>query len=462
MISIRFDRPIKRRKHTDQIPFTGADSFLLDLEHETRTFHRASHRSQVVIELAPDLDLARCQERIQQVFYQCPILQASIRRSWAGLAGPYEFYVPTDPPPVPFYLHPEARFWTGPGTTRVPRIFLHLLNRDPVSFQNGEMIRFDVVPDTRSTYLAVTWLHMLFDGHGIELFLQHLGDDSSDPELDHDHETRSLIDLPPLLERFQIQDRWSRRMRNLYGDGLQSPFGQLKSTPQQLRYGVTRYSVNESERCQQIATEEAGFLTPMVFYLAVSIRVHHQLFERRGSVPDLYLVPVPFNLRPRNQSGPMFRTHVSFLWFSVSSSQIQPRKQLINRLAEQRKEQIKNDFPREMAIAMENLKYHPHWLKRTMMRMGGRDEMCSFFFSYTGDFLPDLSQMFGTKFRSGFHSPAVPPSPGSSMIWSVADDQLTMTHVYQARAIEPEELNRIQKDVRREINRSSDELIQER
>ena len=49
--------------------------------------------------------------------------------------------------------------------------------------------------------------------------------------------------------------------------------------------------------------QEAGFLTPMLFYLAATIRAHDAVFRARGSDPVSYVVPLPVNLRPKGSES---------------------------------------------------------------------------------------------------------------------------------------------------------------
>jgi hypothetical protein len=58
-------------------------------------------------------------------------------------------------------------------------------------------------------------------------------------------------------------------------------------------------------------------------------------------------------------------------------------------------------------------------------------ELCSFFFAFTGEFLPEQSHFLGAPILNGFHVAPVPASPGSAAIMSLRDGRLNVTHVQQ-------------------------------
>ena len=84
---------------------------------------------------------------------------------------------------------------------------------------------------------------------------------------------------------------------------LRSLAGPRRRTPQALRYGVDSRSDHETARVVEAARRRAGFLTPMLFYLAAAMRAHHAVFQARGVDPGSYVVPLPVNLRPREGRG---------------------------------------------------------------------------------------------------------------------------------------------------------------
>jgi hypothetical protein len=75
-----------------------------------------------------------------------------------------------------------------------------------------------------------------------------------------------------------------------------------------------------------------------------------------------------------------------------------------------------------------------------MARRHFAGELCSFFFAFTGEFLPGLERFVGAPILNGFHTPSVPASPGSAAIMSIRDGTLNVAHVHQRGALDASEL----------------------
>ena len=210
--------------------------------------------------------------------------------------------------------------------------------------------------------------------------------------------------------------------------------------PQALRYRLTTFSTEESESISELAKKKAGFLTPVMYYMAAAIRAHHRLFMERGKVPESYVVPLPVNTRPRGQEGAIFRTHVSMLWFQVRPAQVEDFDSLLTELKRQRHDAIKRGLVESGSCAIEFARYVPADVFRRLVRRTLGGELCSFFFAFTGGFLDGVDEFFGASIRNGFHAPAVLPSPGSCAAMSVHRGRLNLTHVYQEGALAQEEV----------------------
>ena len=216
--------------------------------------------------------------------------------------------------------------------------------------------------------------------------------------------------------------------------------GPLRRVPQALRYRVDSLSETETERAVAAASRSAGFLTPMLFYLAAALRAHHAVFRARGIDAGSYVVPLPVNLRPKGGEGAIFRTHVSLVWFQVFPEQMDDFGALVADLKAQRVAAIRAGQIENGVHAMDFARFAPRRLYSHMARRSLRGELCSFFFAFTDAFLPGLSRFFGAEIRNGFHVPPVPPSPGSCVAFGLRERRLNSTHVHQRGVLSEREL----------------------
>jgi hypothetical protein len=227
--------------------------------------------------------------------------------------------------------------------------------------------------------------------------------------------------------------------------------GPLRRTPQVLRYGVESYEKEEMRHTVQRAQEQAGFLTPVLFYLAAVIRAHHAVFRERRLVAESYVVPVVANLRPKGAPCAIFRSHVSMLWFQVFPEQVEDFATLLGALKEQRLARIREGFIENGAVAMDFARWAPSRFYARMAERVLKGELASFFFAYTGDFLPGLSHFLGAEIVNGFHAAGVMASPGSAVLLCLRPGRLNVGHVRQQGVFSPAELSTFRVQLRRDL-----------
>jgi hypothetical protein len=434
---------------------TGADCFLRAFDGEVRRKTGASHLSQLVLRLGPGFDAAALRKLLAQVAAEIPIVRAPIGRR-AGVGAPVYRLDRAERAALPHVeVHEEARATSVPGSH--PEIFFRRLN-DTFAIRRGELLRFDVVPyagGAGGTDLAMTWLHMLFDGSGSEAFVAWLDARARGAlaagELPGGDGLGDVSSPPMGAGRGLEAQRWQRHMQGLAARSPRSLAGPLRRVPQELRYELETWTGEETAAITKRASELAGFLTPMLFYLAASIRAHHAVLRARGEDPGSFVVPLPVNLRPKGAEGAIFRNHVSMLWFQVAPEEAETLEGLIEVLKLQRRDAIKAKLIEAGVAAMDYARYAPAPIYSRLARRSFGGELCSFFFAYTDQFLPGLESFLGAPIENGFHVPSVPASPGSSLIFSIRAGRLNRTHVHQQGVLTPEELELLAGQLRADL-----------
>lgn len=448
------DKPLR-------IPLTGADCFLRAFDAETRRVNHASHCSQLVLRLGPGFDVEKLRHWIAQATLANPILRAPVARRF-GIGAPLYFTDRAATCPMPrVEIHegklpfPVLRKNEAAGTPRtaesdataqqcanangpLPELCFDRLNevRDA---RHGDLLRVDVVQYDQGragTDLALTWTHMLLDGSGSENFIRYLdacyrGTRSVAQLPIDDIPTEQEGGLAGMKGRGLQAKAWREHLQTLALTPPHSLAGPARRVPQKLRFDLLTLTPEETTAVMNQASQRAGFLTPMLFYLAASIRAHHSVFKHRGVDPGSYVVPLPVNMRPKGGEGAIFRTRVSMLWFQVQKERVRSMDELIADLKEQRKNLIKSGAVANGMVAMDFARFIPKRFYAKMAHHTFAGELCSFFFAYTDQFLSGLDSFLGTEILNGFHSPSVPASPGSSAVFSIRGSCLNFTHVYQ-------------------------------
>jgi hypothetical protein len=427
-----------------RLPLTGADCFLRAFDAEIRRFNGASHISQLVLRLGPGFDVGRFTDLVNAAADAQPMLRAAVRRRFGVGAPFYELagaFRRTKPEVV---VHDLA---TPPdGDAALPPVFAQRLN-ERRSLRRGELLRFDVVRykgGEGGSDLAMSWLHQLFDGAGSEHFVRWLSAcDRGKQRLDVLPQPGELSPAPPspktFGERGDAARRWQVWVDGFGAHPLRSLAGPRRRTPQALGCDLITLDESQTEFAVAEAGRRAGFMTPMLFYMAAAIRAHHAVARARGFDPVSYVVPLPVNVRPRGLEAAIFRTHVSLVWFQVLPEVVDDFDALVAELKSQRLAAIKAGHIENGLDAMSFARFAPAWLYTRMARSASPGEVCSFFFAYTGEFLSGESSFIGSPIRNAFHVAPVPASPGSCAAMSLREGRLNVSHVHQRGVFSDEE-----------------------
>jgi len=444
------------------IPLTGADCFLRAFDARARRRNGASHLSQLVLRLGPGFDLAGFCDLVAQVARANPILRAPIRRPFGLLPPVY------DTPRALLDALPAVQVHEISSSPKddIPEVFFARLNGTQ-DLRRGDLLRFDIVRyggGSAGTDFAMTWAHLLFDGSGSERFIDwlaacHRGERRPDDLTPAEGAGVAAPSAggpagepgPRPRERGRRARAYQTRMAGFAVQPPRSLAGPLRRTPQALHYSVEAFEKEETQRAVERANRQAGFLTPVLFYLAAVIRAHHAVFRQRALSAPSYVVPVVANLRPKGAPSAIFRSHVSMLWFQVFPEQTDDFARLLRSLKEQRLARIREGLIENGAIAMDFARWAPSRLYARLAERMLKGELASFFFAYTGDFLPGLSHFLGAEILSGFHVAGVLASPGSAALLCLRSGRLVVSHVRQNGVFSAAELSTFRRQLRRDL-----------
>lgn len=439
-----------------RLPLTGADCFLRAFDAEIRRFNSASHVSQLVLRLGPGFDVDRLRALVSDAADAQPMLRAAVRRRFGVGAPFYELAGAARRAKPEIAIHEaDAR----PGDPEaLPAVFGERLN-ERRSLRRGDLLRFDVVRYARGEAgcdIALSWLHLLFDGAGSEHFVRwldacHRGEQRLDALPQPDELTGASPSTQTFGERGAAARRWQRWVDGFGAHPLRSLAGPRRRTPQALACDLLTLDPAESERAVAEAGRRAGFMTPMLFYMAAAIRAHHAVARARGFDPVSYVVPLPVNVRPRGAEAAIFRTHVSLVWFQVLPELVLDFDGLVAELKAQRLAAIKAGHIENGIAAMDFARFAPARLYARMARSASPGELCSFFFAYTGEFLAGMSSFLGCPIENAFHVAPVPASPGSCAAMSLRDGRLNVTHVHQRGVFSEDERARFRESLRADL-----------
>lgn len=425
----------------DRIPLTGADAFLRAVDAEVARWNGAGHLSQLVLRLGPGFEPGALRELVTRVAEAAPIVRAPMRRPWAVAPPVYRLDLARRNPPPGVSVHPAE-----PDDGSLPAVFFARMN-ERFDLRRGRLLHFDVVPRGERSDVAMTWAHALFDGAGSEEFVTwlercHRGERKPE-ELADDPGLATAPPLRSFRERGDLARAWQRRFRRFAEHPVHSLGGPLRRVRQRLRYELVTLDPHTTAHAVARARAKAGFLTPMLFYLAAAMRAHQAVHRARGSDPGSHFLPLPVNLRPKGSPPAVFRSHVSMMWFQALPAVADDLDALLDALKAQRRDWIRDGLIEAGAAAMDLARFAPARLYTRMSRREFAGELSSFFFAFTDEFVEDSETFLGAPIENGFHAPPVTPSPGSGVILCLRRGRLNAALVHQEGVFRPGELARL-------------------
>ncbi len=388
---------------------SGADWFLATVEKMMLAHGQGEHAGLSILRLAPGFDVEALRSATERLAAQSPIADAWVRTAWFRPAR-WEWGSETKAT-FPIVVH------AGP-----PGDLAHHRLNEP----SYEPIRFDVLSSTEGgTVLIMRWRHLLLDGKGAELLLAELARLAANPQATPERTDSWGPITPPSSSWRELlgeAEKFKDHFYDLARTGIRS-LGGAQPRPGIARFYVEEFSAEES--AQIIA--RAGDIFHVGWYLAVSMRVHQAVLRARQDEPESYQAGCAVQERKRGARHPIWQNHVSQLFFRLLSSELNDLPLAARRLQEQFATQTKSRMEKAFAVMSRFLRRMPRWLYLRMLRSNSHGHLTSFFFSHTGEFLPECRSFCGGTILNGWHVPSVCQPPGTGLFFSQREGLITAT-----------------------------------
>jgi hypothetical protein len=333
-----------------------------------------------------------------------------------------------------------------------PRFLHHLEQTANTPFQDdSEHLAFTLVTDGARSVLCMTFDHRIFDARGAEMFLDLFQQDVNSGA---DAATGDLV-----FTSSAALSQWSKKF--LAGRSVNRRIiGLSKSTPMALpadrhgngryRYRLFSFTEQETADIYERAYTEAGYLMESPYLLAVIIQGMHDLFRSKQATGDSYLIPVTMDLRPGlDPMQEIFFNHVSYLFYQIPTGEAGDRKGLITLLKQQMYDQVKSNFPRDLAEASLLTRIAPLPILGKLLRLPMNGKMATFAFSHLGKSSYRHSVFMGKRIESLFHMPRVPMPPGIGFFSNYFNGRLNLVLSHLDGLLKDTDVVMIEQGIRR-------------
>ena len=408
-------------------PLSGADAFLLAVERMMVRAEQGRHLGLTVLRLGPGFDLARLQSAVERVSAASPIAAARLRHL-PGRVPQWEWTEKTHAH-FPVAMHPPGADWD---------YFL----KGRLNDAGNEPVRFDLLPhEDGTTTLAMCWRHFLLDGRGAELLLAEVACLADEPGATAREDSWGPAPArrggwrERLGEAERFKDHFYQNAR-IGIDSLSGP----QPRPGSAAFALEHFTVEETARLTERASGITRGLFSLAWFLAVTMRAHRAVFQKRGAEPESYQASCAVQERKGGARHPIWQNRVSQLFFCLRRDEAAGLESAARLLHEQFTTLSHTRMPQAFATMTGLFRRMPtSWYLR-FIRGNSGGHITSFFYSHTGQFLPECAHFAGAKIEDGWHIPSVSAPPGSGIFFSERGGRLTATISWREGIVREEEI----------------------
>jgi len=412
-----------------------ADHFTLMMDHEIRKSGLAGNFCALVFELdeklAPELFTIKTERFLQR------FPEANVRLKQQGRCY---FWQPYTQNSSIFFAH-QAKHKDS-----AQKIIQSIINTE-VSPCDATPITFHLINMPTGSFFLLRWFHPICDAKGAELIIHYfLHDDEIPPQ------GKSPFTL--------LTNKWSfwKKLGMMYKakkyidqlDQISSSLPKIKSVPaDKLNFKLLNFDADTSKNIMQNAMKEAGMTGTSLYFIGCLMRA----LEKTGCQENNgFCVPYAMNMRKRKALFPLFGNQVSFLFAQASMEQVRDRKKLFTSLREQHKTTIRTGLDQALVPLM----WAGSWLSlekygEIIRNTPQGEERSSFWFSYTGEPEPQVSEIAGTKVKTMFQLSQVTSAPSLGMLVSQYNGEITLSFNYIANQIQDTWLSALTEQLSKEL-----------
>lgn len=423
------------------LPATTVDFFLAGLESFMVRSGQGEHWGVTAVWLAGKPDALTLERGWQEVHARHPMPGARLRRRWRGWRMVWESAGPLVAPPVEWHACPAGqteedlireRLSGGAGGRRIPA---------PLWL---EVFAFG---DTARHLVLLTWRHTFMDGTGVNLLLEKLAAgtcEAAPPDLPEPPSPGNpghlFLKAKPLIDRLQATTNtgclsaWTRGMPQQGGP----------------EYRRIRLSREQSRLAAVKLRGLCGEFFQMPFYAAVAARAMRRLHDLRGwASPEMHL-QLPTQVRGRSKNL-IFGNHMGTLPLFLQAGALDSLPAAVAHLQQAYKDSIKAGMP-QMSEAMMGLASQlPIRAFIPMVRLTNCGQICSFFHSHTGAFLPGRGDFAGAPVEDVCTIPSVCTPPGLGVFFSDFGGQITAILAWRAGGLTIEEVESLETQIKGDL-----------
>lgn len=420
----------------EKVHLSGSDCFHLVLDKHARRHNSGDNVMRIVFYFDQKITAAPVLEKLKRspvIYWLCNIklVPGSLFRIpyWKYEDSGRDIFISTHDHPV---------------ENELPEI---LLNRDiPIDAQR--FVECDIVYyPTGKSVLVFSWNHILLDGRGIGMFIDHLNE--LDKGLTHPIEKL----FPPLESKPNI----IRYIRNMYEvkrfiqNSSKAPIASVASknsaTSQHFKNRIILFDAEQTRKIEANAFANGARFGANLFYLSCCAHTVNAINKERGKAGVMWL-PIPYDGRLKGSFGPIVSNFVAYLFYRLPQQDLGNVKETVASFNRQMAAQLKDEMPRKYNMLLKMMRHIPLWLYYFIISRTGEGSFASFLYSSTGNNFNKLTSLWDEPVHSLTIFPSSTFPPGLTFSFLKHADALNINIAYSSDIISNIELDFIEKQLR--------------
>jgi hypothetical protein len=382
-------------------------------------------------------DLARFRSAVERLAAESAIAKARLTKAplgiprWSWNAGTRAEF--------PVHVHDEHRNWT--------EIAQRILDES-----DDAPIRFDVILSSSGHTILFRWLHVLLDGKGAELLLAEIARLAADNSLSAKPDSWGHQTPKPKGWRAVLgeAERFKDHFYVLSKQAIRSLGGVVPRSGAP-RFCVDEFSADETARITARAAEVSRGMFQIGWFLAATMRAHWRVTEARGERTDSVQSGCAVQERKRGSRHPIWQNQVSQLFFCLRPAELGDLATAAALLQTQFTEMSRSRLEVAFAVMARLFRRLPAWFYLRMLRRNSGGHLTSFFFSHTGEFLPECAEFCGAPVEHGWHIPTVSQPPGTGIFFGQRGGKMTATFSWREGVLKEGELELLRRSIREDL-----------
>lgn len=412
------------------IALSGSDYFHLLIDRKIKRFGLAGNISRVHFKLGQNTDFEAILKNLQSNRYLIEAGCMNYQLRW-----------------------PLKAKWVQEGS-RKPRIILtsgitetefnnQILNRK-VNNQLG-LVCVDLCTLTdNSNHIVVSMHHALFDHQGMMNFIAALNNN-----FDGD-----LFPATITPSSKQIAANFWKMTFYMLGKGgskLGSLLTSNRAKSQVPNYKVVSFTKEESKQIDQNAWKAGSRIGTSAFLISATAKCVELTLANRGKNAPFLWFSTPHKQQKIGAAKSLFTNQLSFLFFRLTSRELESTSASVTSLNKQLREQIKNRITERYVDLMEGMKRFPLIVYELMVDVSSRGKLASFGFSDLGKDQLQIRTFLDAEVVDILRYPPIPTPPGFNVAVVRTNEQYQFVFGYVNSAMSTEELSTYLANFKKEL-----------